>query len=110
MTTNALASLNGISDPNKIKVGQVLKVSGSASTPTKEYVQLPSSAATWRTYKLDVQPVVGNSDWSLTPSAFGGLEYEILDKPYTDVVTIDTSRGKRNIYVANGTGARIVKK
>ena len=91
-------------------------MSGSAatptppSTPTKEYVQLPASAATWRTYKLNVQPVTKNSDWSLTPRAFGGLEYEILGKPQTDVVTIDTSRGKRNIYVANGTGAKIVKK
>ena len=114
MTTNALASLNGISDPNKIKVGQVLKVSGSASTPAptpkKEYVQLPASAKTWRTYKENVQPVTRNSDWNLTPKAFGGLEYEILGKPYPDVVTINTSRGKRNIYVANGTGAKIVRK
>ncbi|MEW9503302.1 hypothetical protein [Jeotgalibacillus marinus] len=51
-----------------------------------------------------------NSDWSLTPSAFGGLEYEILGKPSTDVITIDTSKGKRNIYVAANTGAKIVKK
>lgn len=63
MTTNALASLNGISDPNKLKVGQVLKISGSLSTPKKEYVQLPASAKTWRTYKLNVQSVKANSDW-----------------------------------------------
>lgn len=117
MTTNALASLNNISNPNKINVGQVLKVSGTTSTPKppaskpkKEYVQLPASAATWRTYKLTVQPVTKNSDWSLTPKAFGGLEYAVLGKPFTDVVTINTSKGNRNIYVASSTGAKIVKK
>ncbi len=44
------------------------------------------------------------------PEAYGGLEYEILGKPFPDVVTIQTSRGKRNIYVASSTGAKIVKK
>ncbi|MEW9501765.1 N-acetylmuramoyl-L-alanine amidase family protein [Jeotgalibacillus marinus] len=109
-TVDALVSLNGLSDPNLIYIGQTLKISGSVPTPPKEYVQLPGSAATWRTYKLDVQPIKKNSDWSLTPSAFGGLEYEILGKPYPDVVTINTSRGKRNIYVAASTGAKIIKK
>lgn len=75
--------------------------------PKKPTVHLPASAKTWRTYKLNVQPVAKNSDWSLTPSAFGGLTYEILGKPYADVVTVETSRGKRNIYVGKGTGAII---
>ena len=73
----------------------------------KNTVHLPASAKTWRTYKLDVQPVTKNSDWSLTPSKFGGLTYEILGRPYPDVVTINTSKGKRNIYVGKGTGAVI---
>lgn len=96
------------------------KLKGKASAPkpskpaaqpkpesNKQTVHLPASAKTWRTYKLNVQPVKKNSDWSLTPSAFGGLTYEILDTPYPDVVTINTSRGKRNIYVGKGTGAVI---
>lgn len=70
-------------------------------------VTLPASATSWRTYKLNVQPVKKNSDWSLTPSRYGGLTYEILGRPYTDVVTINTGRGKRNIYVGKGTGAII---
>ncbi|MEK3887238.1 peptidoglycan DD-metalloendopeptidase family protein [Bacillus sp. FSL K6-3431] len=80
---------------------------GATSVQPKGMVHLPASAKTWRTYKLSVQPVTKNSDWSLTPSAFGGLTYEIIGKPYADVVTINTSRGKRNIYVGKGTGAII---
>ena len=43
MTVNELAQLNGISDPNRIQVGQVLKVygesnGGSSSRPTTTYV------------------------------------------------------------------------
>ncbi|GIN93311.1 hypothetical protein J22TS1_43620 [Siminovitchia terrae] len=73
----------------------------------KQTVHLPASAKTWRTYKLNVQPVKKNSDWSLTPSAFGGLTYDILGNPYSNVVTIMTGRGKRNIYVGPETGAVI---
>src|SRR5699024_8752105 len=73
----------------------------------KGTVHLPASSKTWRTYKTNVQPVKKNSDWSLTPSAFGGLTYKILGRPYANVVTIKTGRGKRNIYVGPGTGAKI---
>ncbi|MEK3886512.1 N-acetylmuramoyl-L-alanine amidase [Bacillus sp. FSL K6-3431] len=73
----------------------------------KNTVHLPKSAKTWRTYKTNVQPVKANSDWSLTPSAFGGLTYDIVGRPYADVVTINTSRGKRNIYVGKDTCAVI---
>ncbi|MYL44575.1 hypothetical protein GLV94_02865 [Virgibacillus halodenitrificans] len=79
----------------------------SKPTSNKKYVYLPSSAKTWRTYKLNVQPVKKNSDWSLTPARYGGLKYEILDEPYPNVVTIKTGRGKRNIYVGPGTSAVI---
>jgi len=73
----------------------------------KNTVTLPKSAKTWRTYKTNVQPVKANSDWSLTPSAFGGLTYEVLGRPYANVVTVNTGRGKRNIFVGPGTGAVI---
>ena len=77
---------------------------------TKEYVRLPKSAATWKTYKLNVQPVSKNSDWSLTPARYGGLEYEVLGKPQANVVTIKTSKGNRNIFAAPSTGAKFVKR
>ena len=76
----------------------------------KEFIMLPKTAKTWKTYRLQVHPVAKNSDWSLAPSRFGGLEYEILARPQRDVVTIRTSRGKRNIYVAPSTGAKIFMK
>lgn len=87
-------------------------ISGSAPAPkpTKEYVQLPASAATWRTYRLNVAPKAENSDWSLMPARYGGLEYEILGRPQANVVTIKTSRGNRNKFVAPSTGAKIIKK
>lgn len=80
---------------------------GIPSVQPKGTVYLPANAQTWRTYRLNVLPVKENSDWSLTPSRYDGLRYEILDRPYPDVVTINTSRGKRNIYVGPETGAVI---
>ncbi|WZY00370.1 N-acetylmuramoyl-L-alanine amidase [Bacillus sp. FSL W7-1360] len=84
--------------------------SGSSSTGKKTFVHLPKTAKTWRTYKLNVSPTKKNSDWSLTPSRYGGLTYEVLGKPYPHVVTVKTGRGKRNIYVAPSTGAKISRK
>ncbi|GIN92155.1 hypothetical protein J22TS1_32060 [Siminovitchia terrae] len=37
---------------------------------------------------------------------YGGLTYDILDRPYPNVVTINTSRGRRN-YIWHETGAVI---
>lgn len=109
-------------DPKALRIGQVIKL-GDAKGVTlkekgksakqiamKEFVLLPKTAKTWRAYRLEVHPVAANSDWSLTPARFGGLEYEILAHPQKDVVTIETSKGKRNIYVAPSTGAKIYMK
>jgi len=108
---NGIRNYSGTASQNT-QLLNILRGSGTSnpSNPTKEYVQLPASAQTWRTYKTNVQPVAKNSDWSLTPSAFGGLEYEILARPQSDVVTINTSRGRRNIYIGSNTSARVVKK
>ncbi len=74
----------------------------------KQTVTLPASAASWRVYKTNVAPVVGNECGKLLPSKFGGLTYEIIGKPQTDVVTIQTRDfGKVNIFVGKGTGAII---
>ena len=76
--------------------------------PKKQTVTLPVSAPTWRVYKTNVAPIVGNECGKLKPSKFGGLTYEILGKPQKDVVTIQTQDyGKVNIYVGPGTGAII---
>jgi len=70
-------------------------------------VYLPANINQWKVYKLNDKPVTENAEWALTPSRYGGLTYKILDEPYPNVVTIMTSRGKRNIYVAWDTGAVI---
>ena len=95
----------------KLQNKTVTPVSKPAAQPKpaakKNTVHLPKSAKTWRTYKTNVQPVKANSDWSLTPSAFGGITYEIVGRPQANVVTVNTSHGKRNIFVGPGTGAII---
>ncbi len=87
-----------------IRSGRASSKSSSSSSPKR--VHLPASASTWRTYPLDVIPVKKNSDWKLTPAAFGGLTYTILAEPYPNVVTIQTGRGRRNIYIGPDTSAR----
>src|SRR5699024_5117068 len=50
---------------------KVTNKTSSNKSQSKGTVHLPASAKTWRTYKLNVQPVAKNSDWSLTPSRYG---------------------------------------
>ncbi|MBB6451967.1 hypothetical protein HNQ94_000388 [Salirhabdus euzebyi] len=74
----------------------------------KKTLYLPKTAQTWRVYALNVAPVKGNEKAFLKPAKFGGLQYEVLDIPQKDVVTIQTRDfGKVNIYVAASTGAVI---
>lgn len=82
--------------------------SGNASSSKKKTVTLPASASRWRVYPTNKAPVIGNECGYLYPSKFGGLTYDILATPQTDVVTIQTrDYGKVNIYVAKSTGAVI---
>ncbi|MCY9052436.1 N-acetylmuramoyl-L-alanine amidase [Bacillus spizizenii] len=105
-----LQSYNNIKNANKITVGQVLKLKGgsTSSTKGKKYVYLPASADSWRIYPTNKAPVKGNECGYLRPKKFGGLKYEILANPQTDVYTIKTDQfGKVNIYAAKSTGATI---
>lgn len=82
--------------------------SSSSSASKKKTVTLPASVDSWRVYPTNKAPVIGNECGYLYPSKFGGLTYEILATPQTDVVTIQTrDYGKVNIYVAKSTGAII---
>lgn len=96
------------------EVNKQLGVSTSAgggntsSSSKKKTVTLPASASSWRVYPTNKAPVIGNECGYLYPSKFGGLTYDILATPQTDVVTIQTrDYGKVNIYVAKSTGAII---
>ena len=80
----------------------------TSSSSKKKTVTLPASASSWRVYPTNKAPVIGNECGYLYPSKFGGLTYDILATPQTDVVTIKTrDYGKVNIYVAKSTGAII---
>lgn len=105
-----LQKLNGIKNPNVIKVGQVLKLTDSSKSSSngKKYVYLPASADSWRIYPTNKAPVKGNEINYLRPKKFGGLKYEILANPQTDVYTIKTDQfGKVNIYAGKTTGAKV---
>lgn len=81
---------------------------GGNTSSKKKTVTLPASASRWRVYPTNKAPVIGNECGYLYPSKFGGLTYDILATPQTDVVTIKTrDYGKVNIYVAKSTGAII---
>jgi len=112
VSMSKLQSYNGIKNPNKIMVGQVLKLTGGGGSKTtssgKKCLYLPSSADSWRIYPTNKAPVKGNECGFLRPKKFGGLKYEILANPQTDVYTIKTDQfGKVNIYAAKSTGATI---
>ena len=95
-------------DAVQAEVNRRAGITTSTSTTKKKTLYLPASATSWRVYKTNVAPVVGNECGFLYPSKFGGLTYEILATPQTDVVTIQTrDYGKVNIYVAASTGAVI---
>lgn len=67
---------------------------------TGKYLLLKGHMTKWNVYPTGVAPVIGNQCGTLNPSLFGGIEYEILGNPQTDVYTIQTRDfGKVNIYV-----------
>lgn len=90
------------------QLGVSTSTSGGNTSSKKKTVTLPASASRWRVYPTNKAPVIGNECGYLYPSKFGGLTYDILATPQTDVVTIKTrDYGKVNIYVAKSTGAII---
>lgn len=65
----------------------------------KKYLNLKPHVPSWRVYPTHLAPVIANACGSLAPKQFGGLSYEILCNPQTDVYTIQTqSFGRVNIY------------
>lgn len=90
------------------QLGVSTSMGGGNTSSKKKTVTLPASASSWRVYPTNKAPVIGNECGYLYPSKFGGLTYDILATPQTDVVTIKTrDYGMVNIYVAKSTGAII---
>ena len=89
--------------------GGTTSTAPTSPTPSNvQYLNLPPSADSWNVYPLTKAPTKGNECGKLNPKKFGGLSYQILDTPQTDVYTIQTSNfGKVKIYGAKSTGATI---
>lgn len=74
----------------------------------KKYLNLKPHMNSWRIYRTNVAPVSANAFASLSPATYGGLSYEILGNPQTDVYTINTSMfGKVNIYAPRDNDSTI---
>lgn len=80
----------------------------TASTPNIKYLNLKPTVSSWRVYPTNKAPVIGNETGYLSPSQYGGLSYEILGNPQTDVYTIKTqSFGTVNIYAPKDNDSSI---
>lgn len=91
----------GFARPGDINGGATVK-----STGKKLY--LPASAETWKVYRTSGPYTVGNQIGALAPKRYGGLTYDIISSPMTDVYIIQTSAfGRVAIYAAESTGAVI---
>ena len=84
------------------------KVIYSYVVSNKKYLNLKPHVSTWRVYPTNLAPVIKNACGSLVPKTYGGLSYEILGNPQTDVYTIQTSSfGKVNIYAPKDNDSSI---
>ena len=76
----------------------------------RKYLNLKPHVSTWRVYPTNVAPIIKNACGSLAPKTYGGLSYEILANPQTDVYTIQTSSfGKVNIYAPRDNDSSITE-
>lgn len=106
---NVLEYAKNVASKNKAIVCDVSgKVVISYVVNNKKYLNLKSNIPSWRVYPLSKAPVIGNECGRLAPSLFGGLSYEILGNPQSNIYTIQTqSFGKVNIYAPNDNDSSI---
>ena len=112
VTVDNLVKWNKLENPNLIFPDSKLYVANPATTTsTGQQLHLPASAKTWRVYNANGPYTTGNEVHLLTPSAYGGLTYDILGNPAPHVYLIKTSvKGTVAIYAGPGTGATITGK
>lgn len=117
LSVTTLQNLNGISDPNLIKIGQVLNLKTAVQKPQAPQAPqvrklfLPASNQTWTVYKLAHPCIKSNPDniaGVLKPAKFGGLVYSILADHKNGVYEIQTGDfGRVQIYASPNTKAII---
>ncbi|MGY3717307.1 LysM peptidoglycan-binding domain-containing protein [Sutcliffiella cohnii] len=77
----------------------------------RRYLNLKPSINAWRVYPLNRAAVRGNEIGFLNPQKFGGLSYEILGNPMSNVYTIQTANfGRVNIFASNSTASTITNR
>ena len=81
MTTDELLALNGITDPRKLQVGKVLKVSGSDSVAN---VDSPAPVVTTTMMQIDspimtIDPEVASSTTATTTTTTGPIEIKVIE-------------------------------
>lgn len=85
-----------------------LRPNANVIVDNNKTLYLPATADRWRVYPLDKAPRVGNEVGFILPSKFGGLTYQIVSMPQSNVAIIDTrDYGRVQIYVDPSTGAII---
>jgi N-acetylmuramoyl-L-alanine amidase len=81
---------------------------GSSGTGAGEFLNLAPHMTSWKVYPIGVSLVSGNEVGRLAPSRYGGLSYEILGQPSSNVYTIVTeSFGRVNIYAPRDNDSTI---
>lgn len=102
-------------DPAKVQAEVNKRLLGKAPSkpkpkakPKGRKLHLPATAKTWRIYNVNGPYTARNAIHQLTPSAFGGITYDILEDKGNHIYIINTGvKGRVAIYAAPSTGARI---
>lgn len=99
------------SDGSYLGFARISDVTGGNATTSKpkgKRLYLPASAKLWKIYNPKGPYTSGSEIHNLTPSAYGGLNYEIKGNPAPHVYLIDTGvKGRVAIYAHPSTGATI---
>ena len=106
---NVLEDARNMASSNKaIVYDKNGKIVFSYVTSNKKYLNLNPHVASWRVYPTNVAPIIKNACGSLAPKTYGGLSYDILGNPQTDVYIIQIqSFGRVNIYAPRDNDSSI---
>lgn len=92
----------------KVESTPAPKESTPSVKPTGQRIHLPSGASSWRVYKQGGPYTKGNEIGFMNPVKFGGLSYDIVGNPVSNVYLVNTRDwGTVAIFGAPSTGATI---
>ena len=98
------ATISGVA----IKSSPKAAPKSTPKTTSRKKLHLPKTAKTWRVYRPNGPYTSGDEIHLLTPSAFGGITYDILEEKGNHVYIVNTSvKGQVAIYAGPETGAKI---